>query len=161
VTELMVKELKKLRDDKNILLDGYPRTKEQARSLDAVAAPHLVFELDVPLEEILRRLAQRYIHPASGRIYNLEYNPPKKPGIDDLSGEPLIRRVDDEADTIRKRWENYAKTEALVCVHYAKLNRLIRIGGKTSDEIYGKLKPMLAERLNNRKILDAQAKTKT
>lgn len=82
------------------LLDGFPRTLEQARRLDSVLTAsgpiNLVVQLMVPEEAIVKRLCDRWIHEASGRVYNTSYNPPKHPGRDDVTGERLVRRADDE-----------------------------------------------------------------
>jgi len=83
------------------ILDGYPRNVSQAEALQGVLERHRlpldrVLYIDVPQEEILNRLGGRMVHLASGRVYNLSFNPPKKPGIDDVTGEPLIVREDDK-----------------------------------------------------------------
>lgn len=67
----------------------------------------LVVELDIPNDTIVDRIAERWVHPASGRVYNLSYNPPKVPGKDDITGEDLIQRDDDKPETVRKRLEAY------------------------------------------------------
>lgn len=83
------------------LLDGFPRTLGQAQMLDKQLDEkqhkplQLVVNLDVPEDVILERILQRWTHPASGRIYNLSFNPPKVAGKDDVTGEPLVQRDDD------------------------------------------------------------------
>lgn len=104
------------------LLDGFPRTIVQAEGLDAmgISIDHVI-EIAVPDEEIVRRMSGRRVHPQSGRIYHLEYNPPREPGKDDQTGEPLIQRDDDTEETVRKRLAVYHdQTEPLVS-HYAGL----------------------------------------
>ncbi len=98
------------------LFDGFPRTIPQAQALvDAGIAIDVVLEIDVPDEEIVRRLSGRRVHVASGRIYHVDNKPPKSPGKDDVTGEPLIQRDDDKEATIRKRLEVYhAQTKPLV-----------------------------------------------
>jgi adenylate kinase len=98
------------------LLDGFPRTIPQAESL---SANHIdldyVVEIKVSEEELIQRLSGRRVHLVSGRVYHIEYNPPKIAGKDDLTGELLIQRPDDHEDTIRKRFDIYHKqTEPLV-----------------------------------------------
>lgn len=90
------------------LLDGFPRTIPQAEALEqaGVAIDHVI-EIDVPDEEIVRRLSGRRVHESSGRVYHVEFSPPKEEGLDDETGEPLVQRVDDREDTVRKRLEVY------------------------------------------------------
>jgi adenylate kinase len=106
------------RDDchNGFLFDGFPRTIPQAQALaDAGIKIDVVLEIDVPDEEIVRRLSGRRVHPESGRTYHVDNKPPKNPGKDDQTGEPLIQRDDDKEATIRKRLEVYhAQTKPLV-----------------------------------------------
>nr|XP_034958663.1 GTP:AMP phosphotransferase AK3, mitochondrial-like [Zootoca vivipara] len=81
ITRLMLSELKNL-ERNSVLLDGFPRTVPQAEALDKVCPIDTVIDLDVPFETIRQRLTARWIHPASGRVYNLEFNPPKVPVSD-------------------------------------------------------------------------------
>ncbi len=89
---------------KGFLLDGFPRTIPQAESLQK---NHIdidyVIEIKVSDEEIIKRLTGRLVHPASNRIYHILYNPPKIAGKDDITGEDLIQRPDDEENTVRRR----------------------------------------------------------
>ncbi|CUB00563.1 adenylate kinase [Thiomonas bhubaneswarensis] len=101
---------------KGFLLDGFPRTIAQAEGLaKAGIGIDVVLEFDVPDADIIQRLSGRRVHPASGRTYHLTFNPPKTPGLDDLTGEPLVQRADDQEETVRKRLEVYhAQTLPLV-----------------------------------------------
>jgi adenylate kinase len=98
------------------LFDGFPRTIPQAQALvDAEINIDVVLEIDVPDEEIVRRLSGRRVHPESGRIYHIENKPPRVAGKDDVTGEPLIQRDDDKEATVRKRLEVYhTQTKPLV-----------------------------------------------
>jgi adenylate kinase len=98
------------------LFDGFPRTLPQAEAMKrAGVALDYVLEIDVPAEEIIARMDGRRVHLASGRTYHVRFNPPKVADRDDVTGEPLIQRDDDRADTVRKRLEVYhAQTRALV-----------------------------------------------
>ncbi|BCX89191.1 adenylate kinase [Methylomarinovum tepidoasis] len=95
------------------LLDGFPRTIAQAEGLEKMEVQlDWVIEIDVPDEEIVKRLSGRRVHPASGRVYHLLYNPPKEDCKDDVTGEPLIQRDDDKEETVRKRLEVYHRQTA-------------------------------------------------
>ena len=75
----------------------------------------VVLEIDVPDNEIVKRLSGRRVHLESGRVYHIEFNPPAESGIDDVSGEPLIQRPDDQEETVRKRLAVYhEQTQPLV-----------------------------------------------
>lgn len=98
------------------LFDGFPRTIPQAEALknEGIHIDHVV-EIDVDDAEIIARLSGRRVHEASGRVYHIEHNPPKKDGVDDVTGEPLIQRKDDEKDTVAKRLSVYhQQTKPLV-----------------------------------------------
>ncbi|XP_022376836.1 GTP:AMP phosphotransferase AK3, mitochondrial-like [Enhydra lutris kenyoni] len=95
-----------LRD--NMLRDtGFPRTLRQAEALDRVYHIHLAMNMDVPVEVIRRRLSACWIHPSSGRVYNLEFHPPRAVGVDDLTGQPLVQQEDDRPETLTKRLKAY------------------------------------------------------
>ena len=136
------------------LFDGFPRTIPQADALKAAGvAINYVVEIDVSDEEIVRRLAGRRIHPGSGRVYHVIFNPPKAENMDDVTGEPLIQRDDDREETIRRRLETYhAQTEPLV-EYYARWSahggkgapKYVKIAGTGSvenirDAIFASLK---------------------
>ncbi|MCK9516854.1 MAG: adenylate kinase [Ottowia sp.] len=97
------------------LLDGFPRTIPQADALRAAGVPlDYVLEIQVPFDAIVERMSGRRSHPASGRTYHVKFNPPRVPGQDDVTGEPLIQRDDDREDTVRKRLAVYREqTEPL------------------------------------------------
>lgn len=101
---------------KGFLFDGFPRTIPQAEALlDAGIEIDHVIEIFVPDEEIVSRLSGRRVHEASGRVYHVIHNAPKVEGHDDFTGEPLIQRVDDSEETVRKRLSVYHdQTEPLV-----------------------------------------------
>ena len=98
------------------LFDGFPRTIPQADAMKAAAVPiDAVVDIDVPDEEIIKRMSGRRVHLASGRTYHVIFNPPKQEGKDDITGEPLIQRDDDKEETVRKRLEVYhSQTEPLI-----------------------------------------------
>ena len=98
------------------LFDGFPRTIPQADAMKQAGVKlDLVLEIDVPDEAIIERMSGRRVHLASGRTYHVKYNPPKVAGRDDLTGEDLVQRVDDEEATVRNRLAVYkAQTRPLV-----------------------------------------------
>jgi adenylate kinase len=113
----LVKERIKESDcQKGFLFDGFPRTIPQADAMKAAGvAIDAVVDIDVPDEEIIKRMSGRRVHLASGRTYHIVFNPPKAEGKDDVTGEPLIQRDDDKEETVRKRLEVYhAQTEPLI-----------------------------------------------
>ena len=98
------------------LLDGFPRTIPQAEAMreNGIDVDYVV-EIDVPDEEIISRLSGRRVHPGSGRTYHVIYNPPKVEDKDDVTGEDLVHRVDDQEDTVKKRLQVYVdQTSPLV-----------------------------------------------
>lgn len=101
---------------KGFLFDGFPRTIPQADAMkDAGVAIDAVVDIDVPDQEIIKRMSGRRVHLASGRTYHVTFNPPKVEGKDDATGEPLIQRDDDKEETVRKRLDVYHKqTEPLI-----------------------------------------------
>ena len=98
------------------LFDGFPRTIVQADALKAAGVKlDYVLEIDVPDSAIVERMSGRRVHVASGRTYHDRFNPPRVAGVDDVTGEPLIQRVDDEEETVKKRLAVYAaQTRPLV-----------------------------------------------
>lgn len=98
------------------LFDGFPRTLAQAQAIvEAGIKIDHVIEIDVDEEEIVHRLSGRRTHLGSGRVYHLDYSPPKTSGLDDVTGEPLVQRDDDQEGTIRNRLQvYYAQTQPLV-----------------------------------------------
>ncbi len=136
------------------LFDGFPRTIPQAEALrdSGVTIDHVV-EVAVDDEEIIERMAGRRVHLASGRTYHVIYNPPKKDGIDDQTGDPLVQRDDDREEVVRERLAVYhEQTEPLIHFYSTwartapdtapKMNRVQGIGQveEIRDEIFGILK---------------------
>ena len=124
------------------LFDGFPRTIPQAQALvDAGIDIDCVLEIDVPAEEIVRRLSGRRVHEASGRVYHTIYNPPKVADQDDVSGEPLIQRDDDREETVRARLKVYQEQTFPLVEFYKALSERTGVayrkvsGQGTVDEI--------------------------
>ncbi|CAK0767589.1 adenylate kinase [Gammaproteobacteria bacterium] len=122
----MVKE-RILQDDcKNgYLFDGFPRTIPQAEAIKAAGVSlDAIVEVDVPDEEIIRRMSGRRVHLASGRTYHVVFNPPKVAGKDDITGEDLIQRDDDKEETVRARLRVYHdQTEPLIGFYTQEADR--------------------------------------
>ena len=101
---------------KGFLFDGFPRTIPQADAMKDAGVPiDAVVDIDVPDDEIIKRMSGRRVHLASGRTYHIVFNPPKEEGKDDETGEPLIQREDDQEETVKKRLDVYHdQTEPLI-----------------------------------------------
>ena len=106
------------------LLDGFPRTIPQADAMkNNKVSVDSVIEFDVPDEVIVERMAGRRVHPGSGRVYHIVYNPPKEEGKDNETGDDLSIRPDDEEATVRKRLNVYhEQTKPLVDYYKAEAN---------------------------------------
>ena len=104
---------------KGFLFDGFPRTIPQADAMKAAGvALDYVVEIDVPFDAIIERMSGRRSHPASGRTYHVKFNPPTVDGVDDVTGEPLVQRPDDQEETVKKRLDVYsAQTRPLVAYY--------------------------------------------
>lgn len=123
ITEIVKERITKPDCQKGFLLDGFPRTLAQAKSLSLIGIQiDYVIQLDVPDDVIVKRLTGRWTHPGSGRVYHIENNPPQTPFKDDVTGEPLIQRDDDQEATIRKRLAVYHnQTQPVVTYYVAKI----------------------------------------
>lgn len=134
------------------LLDGFPRTRGQAEALDTVLNSelniNLVVELDVDQDVILQRIEARWVHAPSGRVYNLDYNPPKVPFKDDETGEALIKRPDDTAAVFQRRLDTYNKELAPLREFYQEKGIFACLSGNTSDIIFPKLQNVIRERFS-------------
>ena len=150
----MVKERIKEDDCKaGYLFDGFPRTIPQAEALkEAGVTVDAVVEIDVPDEEIIKRMSGRRVHLASGRTYHVVFNPPQAEGKDDVTGQDLIQRDDDQEETVKARLKVYHdQTEPLVAYYsnwanmggdgspkYVKINGIGGVEG-IRDQIFGGL----------------------
>jgi len=122
------------------VLDGFPRTVPQAEKLDAmleVRGEKLdgVVELVIPDQLLISRITGRLIHPASGRTYHKEFQPPKKPMTDDVTGEPLIQRSDDNVQTLTKRLATFHKQTGPVIDYYRQKNLWVPIDAAQSPKV--------------------------
>ncbi|HSC95885.1 MAG TPA: adenylate kinase [Burkholderiales bacterium] len=128
---------------RGFIVDGFPRTVAQAEALRHAGIDiDFVVEVEVDHDEILRRMTGRRVHPASGRSYHIEFNPPRLPGKDDVTGEPLIQRPDDNEETVRRRITTYHSQTKPLIAYYMKWRergdprapRYVNIYGKGSIE---------------------------
>ena len=107
------------------LFDGFPRTIPQASALlESNILIDVVLEIDVQDDEIVKRLSGRRVHLDSGRVYHIVYNPPKNEGFDDVSGEELIQREDDQEETVRNRLKVYHQQTKPLVEYYTQLSSL-------------------------------------
>ena len=118
------------------LFDGFPRTIPQASALlESNILIDVVLEIDVQDDEIVKRLSGRRVHLDSGRVYHIVYDPPKNEGFDDVSGEELIQREDDQEETVRNRLKVYHQQTKPLVEYYTQLSsldsniRVIKING--------------------------------
>ncbi|KAJ6781899.1 hypothetical protein PWT90_09260 [Aphanocladium album] len=123
----------------SFILDGYPRNAAQAHSLDGIVPINLAVAIKTPFDVILERIAGRWVHEPSGRVYNTTFNKPKVAGVDDVTGEALVQRPDDNEQVYRARFQKFQETSEPLLEHYAKKGVLIEVKGMSSDEISPKL----------------------
>ena len=121
---------------RGFLFDGFPRTIPQAEGLERIGVEmDRVVEISVSDAEIIKRISGRRVHSGSGRTYHLEFNPPRTPGIDNETGEPLVQRDDDREETVRKRLDVYhEQTEPLIDFYQKRMetrekSRFLRVNG--------------------------------
>lgn len=124
VNEMLVHRITQPDCKNGFLLDGYPRTLPQAEFLDAKLAelgypPPTVFHLATPQSVLIERISSRRQCPKCGRIYNLLFKPPLRPGVCDDDGTRLVRRSDDSVEVVRARLEAYERMTAPIMDHYA------------------------------------------
>ncbi|EGD89939.1 hypothetical protein H112_02409 [Trichophyton rubrum D6] len=130
---------KSLNSSASFILDGFPRTAVQANSLESLVPINLVVHLHTPPSIILSRISSRWVHPGSGRVYNTDFNAPKVPGKDDITGEPLVQRDDDSTEVWKERFQKFEETSKPLLDHYETKGCVLRIEGNSSDDISPKL----------------------
>jgi len=129
---------------KGFILDGFPRTLQQAEALEQFASPEWAFLFQARDETILERLGGRRICPNCGAIYHIKYMPPKVPGICDKCGTPLIQRKDDTPEVIMERLKIYREQFTPIILFYKELGRLVEIDANEQSD---KVVPVVIERL--------------
>lgn len=132
------------------LLDGFPRNVTQAEKLDEMLQLttqkiNFVIQLEVNDELLVERVTGRRIHKPSGRSYHIKFNPPKVEGKDNVTGEDLIQRPDDNEDTIRERLNTYHAQTAPLIDYYGKQAILRRVNGMLGlDEVYTGIRKVIS-----------------
>jgi len=127
VIEVVKNVLEKPECRRGFILDGFPRTIEQAKALDNIVKIDIVFLFEAPVEVIIERVSGRLVCPKCGAIYNINWKPPKTPGICDVCGSPLIRRKDDEPEVVRTRYQVYKQTFEPVINYYREKKVLVEV----------------------------------
>ncbi|AED95934.1 adenylate kinase [Arabidopsis thaliana] len=139
VVGIMDEAMNRPKCQKGFILDGFPRTVTQAEKLDEMlnrrgAQIDKVLNFAIDDSVLEERITGRWIHPSSGRSYHTKFAPPKVPGVDDLTGEPLIQRKDDNADVLRSRLDAFHKQTQPVIDYYAKKENLVNIPAEKAPE---------------------------
>jgi len=116
------------------LLDGFPRTMNQARELEKMTDVDLVLNIMVDPEVLVERAVGRRICPKCGAVYHVKFNPPKRQGICDKCGSPLIQRDDDKEETVRRRLKVYQEQTAPLIEYYRSKGKLVDIDGSKGIE---------------------------
>merc|ERR1711976_533804 len=131
------------------VLDGFPRTLNQANKLTELLKRHnveldKVFEFKIRDELLTERITGRRIHKPSGRSYHIKFNPPKVPNKDDVTGENLIQRKDDKADVLVNRLKQYHNLTSPIIDYYKNLNKVVTIDAeKPIDNIWSQIRSNL------------------
>ena len=124
IVGLVLERIQQADCEGGFLFDGFPRTIAQADALKkAGVGIDFVLEFDVPDEDIVQRLSGRRVHPASGRVYHVQFNPPKLADKDDQTGDDLVQRDDDREDTVRKRLRVYHEQTRPLVDYYGDWER--------------------------------------
>jgi adenylate kinase len=131
----MMKERLSEEDCKNgFILDGFPRTINQAEELGKITDIDAVLNIYVPFEKLIERITGRRSCPKCGAVYHIKYNPPKKDNICDVCGNELIQRDDDKEETVKKRLETYEAQTAPLIDYYEKKGKLLTVEGQEEIE---------------------------
>lgn len=147
--EIVMAELDRLQG-KSWIIDGFPRTLHQGSLLDKVLNEerrpfNMIVHIDVPDQVIMARIAARWVHLPSGRVYNTTFSAPKVPGKDDVTGEDLVQRPDDTPAVFSKRLEAYYGSTEPLLKYFATAypNALKTLTGTTSDELWPQLQALV------------------
>jgi adenylate kinase len=153
VNAMLVNRLARPDTANGFLLDGYPRTVPQAVFLDRLLEQKglpkpVIFSLSTPDSVIVERISARRQCPKCGRIYNLLFQPPKKRGVCDDDGTPLIRRKDDTPEVVRERLAEYARLTYPVIQYYSNADYHQLSANRPPREVFRDIKEILRPRMN-------------
>jgi len=143
---------------KGFILDGFPRTVVQAQMLDSMLAQQgkqidSVINLQIDDDILVKRVTGRYTHTPSGRTYNIFFNPPKTPGLDDVTGEPLTQRSDDNATALINRLASFHNQTRPVIDHYNQQGKVTTINAdRPIDDVYSSIRSALGHPYAPRRI---------
>ncbi len=147
VIEVVKQRLSRPDCERGFILDGFPRTINQAIALDNITKIDAAIVFEAPLSVIIERVSGRLICPNCGAIYHMSWKPPKNPWICDVCGSKLIRREDDSPEVIRRRFEIYKQTFSPVIEYYREKGILIEIdASREAPEVVKELEKILKDR---------------
>jgi adenylate kinase len=136
----------------SFILDGFPRNETQASQIEKLIPINFVVNIQTAPEIIIDRISNRFVHGPSGRVYNSTFNPPKIAGKDDVTGEPLTKRDDDDPEVWKNRLTQFNKSIQPLLEHYDKKGILWTVNGNSSDEISPQLYNEFERRFIGRSI---------